>query len=277
MESLRYVAATNVTTLTIPARPGINTRVIEMWADGVPDRTYMDITIGPRTVARVPLRWNDCTFIAPYTGSTNNESIFALVRRIFGDDVYVEADQSEDIAFRFNNAVSRVHVLYQIHTETVRKELPLRSLQARVPLFHILTHSATINATRNYSLDVAIVPTGFPAFRDGDTIPAGCRFTLKALAFGSAKAGSTRPTAVHVWRREFELFTPETHTGVVVDPDSNFLVADVRTRDIFTVPEYAFGPGDKLTANFDATYDGSNAIAAQALALFLIGWFERVT
>lgn len=277
MEALRYVTATNAKSVTIAARPGLNTRIIEMWADSVPDKTYMDIAIGPRTVARIPLKWGDCLFIAPYSGSVRDESIFTLVRDIFGSDVYVEADQSEDIVFTFNNAVGRVHILYQIHTEAVRKELPLRSLQARVPLFHILTHSAAINATKNYSLDTALAPTGFPTFRDGDTIPAGCRFTLKALAFGSASAGSTKPTAVHVWRREFELFTPETHAGVCVDPSSNFLVLDVKTKDVFTTPEYTFGPGDKLTANLDATYDGTNAIAANTLALFLIGWFERVT
>ena len=276
LESLRLITRTGTSSVSIPPTPGMSTQIIEMWIDGPADRSYVDVVVGTTTVARFPIRWGDCLFFAPFKGSHRNVSLLGLIKEIFGADVYIEADESETITFNFSAAPSAVHILYKLAPGPVDKSKPLRSRQARIPLFAIATHSAALNATRNFSLDVSVRPTGFPELKDGVTIPSGSRFTLKALAFGSAAAGSTAPTALHIWRKTLELFTPIDHAGISVHPSRNLLVFDVNTRDVFTVPDYPFEAGDKLTLNIDVSYDGTNAIAANTLAAFLIGWFEGV-
>jgi hypothetical protein len=276
LESLRLVTKLNPTSVAIPPTPGMTTEIVEVWIDGPADRSYVDVVVGTTTQARLPNKRKDRKFFAPFKGSIDNISFFGMLRRLFGEDVKVQADQSETITFNFSAAPAAVHILYKLTTETVDKSRPLRSREARVPLFAIATHSAALNATKNFSLDTAVMPTGFPTLADGVTIPSGSRFTLKALAFGSAAAGSTAATALHIWRKTLELFTPIDHAGISVHPTRNLLVFDIATRDVFTVPDYAYEAGDKLTLNIDVSYDGTNAIAAGTLAAFLIGWFEGV-
>jgi len=274
LETLRLITKTGTASVSIPPTPGMNTQILEVWVDGPADRSWVDVVVGTTTVARFPVKWNDCLFFAPFKGSVQNVSLLGLIREIFGSDIMIEADESETITFNFSTAPSAVHILYRLTTGTVDKSKPLRSRQARVPLFAIVTHSSALNATKNFPLDVAIKPTGFPDLYNGATIPSGSRFTLKALAFGSTAAGSTAATFFHIWRRTLELFTPIDHTGISVHPSRNLLVFDINTKDVFLVPEYSFEAGDLITLNIDVSYDGSNAIAANTLAAFLIGWFE---
>jgi hypothetical protein len=274
LESIRLVTKTGVSSVSIPPTPGVNTQILEVWIDGPADKSYVDVVVGTTTVARFPVKWNDSLFFAPFKGSVNNISLLGLIREIFGPEVIIEADESETISFNFSAAPSAIHILYKLTSGTIDKSKPLRSREARTPLFAIVTHSAALNATKNFSLDTPIKPTGFPDLYDGAVIPSGTRFTLKALGFGSAAAGATKATRLHIWRKTFELFSPIDHTGISVDPAANLLVFDINTKDVFQVPEYAFEAGDKLTLNIDVSYDGTNAIAANSLAAFLIGWFE---
>lgn len=276
LESLRLITKTGVSSVAISPTPGMNTEIVEVWVDGPADKSYVDVVVGTTTVARFPVKWGDSLFFAPYKGSSQNVSFFGLLRELFGADVKVEADESETITFNFSSAPSAVHILYKLTSGTIDKSRPLRSRQARVPLFAIVTHSSALNSTKNWSLDTPVRPTGFPDIYDGAVIASGSRFTLKALAFGSTSSGSTAPTYLHIWRKTLELFSPIDHTGISVHPSRNLLVFDISTKDVFTVPDYAFEAGDKLTLNIDVSYDGTNAIAANTLAAFLIGWWEGV-
>jgi len=274
-EQLRYAYLGSGTQLKIPAKTGYNHTILEIYIDSAPDRTYMDVYVGSKIVARFPVRWGDSIFVAPNLGSKDNISLLGWIRNFFGEDFRIEGDPSEDIVFAFNNTVTGVHVLYREHTETIDKTRPLRSLSPTKVLFHIVTHSAAINASKNYSLDTPLIPTGFSAIADGWICPSGKRFTLKALAFGSAQAGSTTPTFIHIWKENLEYITPE-HTGVSVRYGQNVLAFDITRNDFFDIPDIIFEAGQKLTLNFDASYDGTNAIAANTLAAILIGLEESV-
>lgn len=272
-EQLRYAYLSSGTTLTIPAKTGYNHTILEIYIDSAPDKTYMDVYVGSKIVARFPVKWGDNLFVAPNLGSLNNKSLLGWIRDFFGEDYQIEGDSSEDISFKFNNTVTGIHIFYREHTENIDKARPLRSLSPTKVLFHIVTHSSAVNATKNYSLDTPVIPTGFMDIKDGWICPSGKRFTLKALAFGSAQSGSTTPTFLHIWKENLEYITPD-HGGVSVKYGQNTLSFDITRNDYFDIPDIVFEAGQKLTLNFDASFDGTNSIAANTLAAILIGLEE---
>jgi hypothetical protein len=271
----KYVASGN--SVTIPARVGYRHRILELYIDSPADRSYFDVYVGSRIVGRFPVKWGDSLFVTPNNASKDNKSLFGFIRDIFGSDYYVEGDASEDITFNFSSNQTGIHIYYQEDTEAVDKTKPLRSLSPSRVLFHILTHSSPINASRNYSLDTAIIPTGFLSITDGSVFPSNTQWIIKALAFGSAQAGSTTPTFLHLWKDNFEFFTPFDHSGVSIKFNQNFLNFDITRGDFFDIPDVVFQSGNKLSVNFDASFDGTNTISANTLALIIIGEQKPLT
>ncbi|MEM3895565.1 hypothetical protein [Thermofilum sp.] len=268
---IRYKYVSSGSSVTIPARVGYRHRILELYIDSPADNSYFDVYVGSRIVGRFPVKWGDSLFVAPNNASKDNKSLFGFIRDLFGPDYYIEGDASEDITFSFSAAQGGIHIFYQEDTDAVDKTKPLRSLSPSRVLFHILTHSSSINSTKNYSLDTPIIPTGFLSIADGSVFPSNTQWIIKALAFGSAQSGSTTPTYLHLWKDNFEFFTPYDHAGVSVKYNQNFLVFDITRGDFFDVPDIVFQAGNKLSVNFDASYDGINTISAQALALIIIG------
>jgi len=272
-EQLRYAYLALGSELKIPAKTGYNHTILEIYIDGPATNSYMDVYVGSKIVARFPVKWGDSLFVAPNSASINNKSLLGWIRDFFGEDYKIEGDSSEDITFRFSAKQTGIHVFYLEHTNNIDKSRPLRSLSPTKILFHILTHLEGINATKNYSLDTPVIPTGFMEIKDGWICPSGKRFTLKALAFGSAQAGNTTPTFLHIWKENLEYITPD-HGGVSVRYGQNTLAFDITRNDFFDIPDITFEAGQKLTINFDASYDGTNAIPANTLAAILIGLEE---
>jgi len=264
-ETLRYLYASSPTEVKIPAKTGFNHHILDVWIDGPIDGSYMDIIVGNRTVARIPVKYNDCLFFAPYSGSWKNISFFTWLRQFLGEEWIVEADESEDITLKFSSAPTAVHVLYKEDREEIDKTRPLKSLSETLLLMPLITHSNTINATANYSLDKCYVPTGFLEIKNGYIVPSGIQLEFRALIFASKANVGTKPTKLHFWIENFEYFTPETHAGIAIDPSANFLVFDIKTLDVFEVQNIVARPGQKLTLNFDAEYDGSNALDAESV------------
>jgi len=271
LENLMYVRADSTSQVVIKAKSGESHRLEEIFIDSPASESYFDVVIGAVTVARIPVKMGDCLFVAPYSGSLYNNSILKLVRDIYGADVYFEADQDEDITLNFNAAQGTVHVFYSVNPPGIDKTKLGRSKSPNTILFHIVTHSATVNASKNYSLDTPLIAIGFPDIKDGYVVPSGRSIILKALAFASAANAGTNPTYLHIYDGTYEFFDPYTHKGISVEPGKNVLVADIRSWDVFRVEDYEVLTGHKLTLTFNATYDGTNSIAANTLKLILIG------
>ncbi|MCI4411763.1 MAG: hypothetical protein JHC38_08855 [Thiotrichales bacterium] len=274
---IRYKYVSSGSSVTIPARVGYRHRILELYIDSPASNSYFDVYVGSRIVGRFPIKWGDSTFVAPNSGSKDNISLFGFIRNLFGSDYYIEGDASEDITFNFSASQTGIHIYYQEDTEAVDKTKPLRSLSPSRVLFHILTHSSSINASKNYSLDTPVIPTGFLSIADGSVFPSNTQWIIKALAFASAQSGSTTPTYLHIWKDNFEFFTPFDHSGVSVKYGQNFLVFDITRGDYFDIPDVVFQSGNKLSVNFDASYDGTNSISAQTLALIIIGEQKPLT
>ena len=273
LANIRYERFDSPSEATISAKSGKSHRLLEIYCDAPANKTYMDVVIGQRTVMRVPLKFHDCLFVAPYSGSMLDRSIIALLGELFGPDFAFEADEDEDITLVFSGDPGTVHVFYVDQPPGINKTALGRSLHPNLLLGHIITHSSAVNATGNYALDKAVSPTGFPAIANGFTVPANTAIELKAIAFASTASGSTVPTYLHIWDRNYEFFDPENHTGISVEPNKNVLVADIKTFDIFRVANYRFLGGHKLTFTFDASYDGTNTISAETLALILFAYY----
>ena len=274
LENLRIKYVETPTSVTITSKSGESHKIREIWIDSPASPSYMDIVIGAKTITRIPIASGDALFVAPYNGSINNDSIIALLKNILGEELEFEADEDEDITIKFSGSPGAVHILYEIGKPGIDKTKLGRSNSPVFPLIHILTHSQAISASGNYSLDTPVVPTGFPDLKDGDVIPSGRILSLKAIGFGSQANVGTKPTKLHLWAENFELLSPIDHEGIPVDPDHNFLKVDVNTFDIFKVPQYDYVPGTKLTANFDAVYDGTNTLGAETLQLYLVALWK---
>lgn len=267
--NLRYERFDNVTQAVIEKENGISKRIIDVWIDGVPDKTFMDVNIGTKRVLRVPLKWGDSTFVAEPEQSFHDTSVLQLLGWLF-PGFAIEGDEDEDITFEFNNTIPALHVLYAVQPAGIKKTQLGRSLSEDLVFACPITHSADIIASGNYDLDTCLNPTGFPEIKDGFVIPSGRKLVIKAIAFGSAQAGSTTPTYLHIWDERLELFSPLDHTGVSVAYGKNLLAANITYEDIVRVKDYVIPSGHKLTLNFDASHDGTNNLAAQSVALFLI-------
>ncbi|MEM1542819.1 MAG: hypothetical protein QXV82_09350 [Ignisphaera sp.] len=279
LQEYRLIYSASPSSITIDAETGYAHRIEEIWIDNPANKSYMQVIVGTNCVAQLPLKWQDCLFVAPFTGSINNISICGLVRDIFGADTYIEGDEDENIVLNFSSAPSHVNILYRRIPKGIDKTKLMRSRSVSLPLFNIVTHSADIKGSGLYDLDVPIVPVGFPAIANRYVISSGRQLTLKALAFGSTAVGTTTksyPTLLHFWDETFELFTPITHQGISVNPSSNILVCNILVNDIFKVPDYVIPYGHTLTLNFNAYHDGTNNITATTLALIIIGLWSRV-
>jgi len=273
--NVRYAKFDNVTKATITKETGISKRIIDIWIDSVPDKTYVDVSVGTTRVARIPLKWGDVTLVSEPEGSLNDISVLQFLAKLFSEFA-IEADQDEDITFEFNNTIPALHVAYVVQKPGIDKTKLGRSASPNLIYACPITHSAAINATKNYPLDTCLFPVGFPEIKDGFIVPSGRQLVLKAIAFGSAAAGSTTPTYLHVWDERTELFTPIDHKGVNVAYGKNLLSANIIYEDIVKIKDYVIPAGHKLALNFDASYDGTNTLAAQSVALFLIALWQAV-
>ncbi len=274
LENLRLIYQASPTSVTITSKSGESHRVREIYVNNPVDPSYMNVTIGTTTVARIPVKINDVLLVAPTTSSMENKSIIALLKQLFGAEFDFEADEDEDITLTFSAAPSSVHIVYEIGKAGIDKSKLGRSGSQIMPLMQMITHSSAISANGNYSLDTPNMPTGFPEIADGYTIPSGRIFSIKALAFASKAATDTYATYLHIFDETFELFSPIEHTGIPVKPGDNYLSTDITQLDLYQIEQYDLIAGHKLTANIDAVYDGTNSLAAESDYLILIGLWK---
>lgn len=263
LRNVRVKTVTGADSLNIPAKSGESHRLLEIYIDGPVDKSYMDIMIGGVVVSRVPVKWGDLLLVAPPESSVMNISILQLLRDLF-EGLEFEADQDEDIDIKLSAAPSAIHAVYSIGSPGIDKTLLGRSKCDNRVYVPIITHSGDISASGNVALNKAIVPTGYPEIKDGFTVPSGRVVVLRALTFGAVASGDSKPTKLHVWDENYELFDPEEHGGISVDPSANILKADIGVGDIFRIEPYEIPAGHKITLNMDVTYDGTNAIAAES-------------
>ena len=273
--NVRYSYTDSGTSVTIAARSGESHKLKEIYIDTPGADTYLDVTIGTKNVARIPVALGDNTYVAPYSGSLDKNSILALIRKLYGNDVEFEADEDEDITLTFSGSQTGIHVFYEVGGTGIDKHKLGRSQSENYIEMAIATHSAAIGASGNYALDTALAPEGFPDIANDFVVPSGRQLVVKALAFGSAASGSSIPTKLHFYDETYEFFDPLGHSGITIDPSHNILKADVTNDTLYTVEDYIIDSGHKITLTMDASYDGTNSIAANTEKAVIVGVWKK--
>ena len=269
--SIRRYESTSQT-ITLEPQEGYKYWLDEILATGP---SYADIIVGTDTILRVPIAKNDCTFTPAPGGFNPSFGILNFIRKYILNK-WIVADSSHPFTIKFDSAPTKATIYYYEVEEgkTLGDEIKLPALER--PAVFLLTHSSAVSSTGTYSFDTQYVPEGFPDFTSGKSVPSKVTFTLKAVAFAATASGSTEFTYMHLWYGGKELFTPRLHTGVSVSTSYNELKFDITNWQWFVMPEGAeYKPGFALTWEGDATYDGTNTLAAESAYLYLFGILKR--
>ena len=264
-------AYTTTTALTIASKVGERHSIEDIFVYGLASGAYLDIVVGATNMVRLYGSKNDMVLISPPGSSPASLGVLEFLRKVTGREELIYAEEDEDLTIQFSDAPTIGVLEYFVDPATRDKTAPFGSQSKERIIVAWITHSVAINATKNYSLDTPLMPVGLPAIVDGFIVPANYEYHLYGLIFASAKSGSTKPTYLHIWDEGMELYTPFDHKGLLIDPDANLLKCDLRYGYYFKLPEpYVFSPGHKITLNFDASYDGTNTIAANSLLFGMI-------
>ena len=271
LANVRYVYEDSTDTVTISARSGESHKIKEIYIDSPASDSYVDVKIGTKIVARIPVAMGDGLWVSPYDKGINDRSIVAVIQELFGNDVFFEADEDEDITLSFSATQTGVHVFYEVGKTGIDKTKLGRSASDNYIMFSMATHSADINATGDYELDTAIAPEGFPDIANNFVVPSGRHFDIRAIGFASTANSGTKPTKLHFYDETYEFFDPLNHSGITVDPDHNILYANVKQNQLYRVDSYIIDSGHKITLTMDATYDGTNTVTAGTEKAILVG------
>ena len=255
-------------TVTLTPKTGRKYVLDEILADGP---HYADILVGTTTVARVPLRKNDCIFTPKPGEFAISAGILNFIRK-FILNKFIVGTAREPITIKFDSAPTLASIYYYDIPEGEALGEELKTPLTEYPYVAILTHSQAIDATKTVAFDKCYVPTGMPELVSGSYVPAGVEIELKALAFASKAAGSTEFQYLHVWLHGVELFHPDDHKGLIVKTAYNSLKFDVTKLQAFIMPKGAvYKPGYHFRCEADAYYDGTNTLAAESAYVYLMG------
>ena len=261
-------------TVELTARVGKKIVVDEILASGA---KYVDIYVGTRCLIRVPLAINDCKFSpAPGEGAPSY-GIMNFIRKYL-KDIYITVPEGQKLTLKFDTTPSKATLYYyELNKDESIGEEWSGAIEEQ-PIFFFVTHSQAVSATATYKFDTAVMPTGFLEVKDGFVFPANVEFELKILAFGAKASGSTEFTHLHIWAQDVELFTPDDHKGIAVATANNELKFDITKNQAFMLSTpYVYKPGYKILLTGDATYDGSNTLAANSAMVVLGGILRRAT
>lgn len=244
----------------------------EIFVDGA---KYVDVMIQTRLIGRFPVALGDCLFVPKPGTCAPSYGFLNVLREIFGP-YYITAYPDEQIILQFDQTPTKVVLVYYEIPENQTIGQELRGLEDFRLYFALITHSAAISSSGQYSLDTPVQPIGDLELKDGIRMPTGWRLQLKILAFASASNGGTKPTYLHIYVGDQKLLVPSPDKAVLVDPSYNMLKFDILSRLGFILEEdYEIVPGQKLTLKFDAVYDGTNTLAAQSCYLIMGGILRR--
>ncbi|RLI83104.1 MAG: hypothetical protein DRP01_09335 [Archaeoglobales archaeon] len=270
----------NATELEIS--PEINKRkfLIDFGISTPSSGQYVDIYVGGSPILRIYEQLGDCKLIDAIYPVDSILGFWKFLEKHGIKWPLINAAQDQKLTLKFSEAKTLIEawILEQKGGDVDSHNLPGGSDATVIPYIFWVTHSSDIAETKTVSLDKAYAPTGLPKLADGEYLDRGYRFRLQSIIFAASKSGSSKPTRLHIWLGDYEIYSPKEHKGIVVDPDYwNTCKLDVTADRIFVLPDELVIPDNILIRLLmDVTYDGTNTITKETLWLGLLGILERV-
>jgi len=292
LEDIRVVYGNENGEIIIEKESGEAHRLIDVYID-VSDITfwaYMDVKVGTKGIIRIPLRTFNYNLFTKPEGGFNKMSVFGFIRKILGEDVYVEADEDEDIIMKVcygqNNPIDirgKSVAVYEVIEAGIDKTKLLHSgcdeYLIMPDIYHIATVSgdnASIDTT--VSLDSVSQMDGLPMVKDGYVVPAGTKFVLKTIIadgyFESSGTKKYEKNILHIKKDTFELFSPikmygihlEDSVGNTTVPRQNIAAFDLGRQNWLDCQDFVFEEGTEI--GLEAEIKGSGTGTGIVTSIF---------
>ena len=271
LEAKRVVYGDDKGELKIPARSGEAHRLIDVFISRpqISHGDYMEVKVGTTGITRIPLRTANYFLVNDPERWYQGTSIFKFIRNVFGEDVYVEADEDEDIfitVFQWDgkrrDILNTAVAVYEVIPTGIDKTKLMRSgCDNFIIAPYISRHetrtgdNATVDGT--WAFDKVSQMEGLPLIIDKYTVPSGVRLVTKAIItdhMASSTGTLTYPTLCHIFIRDrtFTLFSPVDMFGLRVNrrvagvPSQNLGAFSLETGYYLSGEDYAFESGHEI-------------------------------
>lgn len=266
LEDKRVMYSVEVGTIKIPKETGIAHRLLDVFINQsqLSEGCYMDITVGTRGITRIPLYTGNFNLMGSPAEVSDKGSVMALIRKLFGEDVFVEADEDEDITIIVKDKAGTLIDIsyfavayYQNLPAGIDKTLLMRSGSENFVIAPFIWHEESVtadNATVDTSkpLDNVIQMEGLPEIEDSYVVPAALEFELKAVILDSIMTSAGTVDFAKAWLHfkdlTFELFSPVKYLGIKAENKvKNIASFNIATFRYLDGENYVFRGGHELT------------------------------
>jgi len=272
LEDIRLVYGDSNGKLDIQKASGEGHRLIDVYIDPshLSRGDYMEVKVGTKGIMRIPLKTTNYSLVQKFTGGYNGISVFGFIRALLGEEVYVEADEDEDILIRVydkdGNAkdISGYSVaVYKVIETGIDKSRLLCSGSEDFLIMPRVYQETSVTGD-DASIDKTVSLTnvsqmdGLPLIKDGYVVPAGIKFVLKTLIadgyFSSAGTTSYDKNILHLKKDTFEVFSPlkmygihlEDSVGKTSTPKQNIAGIDLSRRVWLDCEDFTFEEGVEI-------------------------------
>jgi len=285
LENIRVVYGDSNGKLDIEKESGEAHRLLDVYigAGSLSRGDYMEVKVGTKGLLRIPLKTTNYSLVEKMSASLNGISVFGFIRKLFGEDVFVEADEDEDIVIRVYNKDGNPKniegysvAIYEVIEPGIDKTKLLHSQcedYIIIPRIYQEMEETGDNASIDTTVSLSNVSQmdGLPMIKDGYVVPAGTKFVLKTLVcdgyFSSSGTKSYDKNIVHIKKDTFELFSPINMRGIHVEnssantsiPACNITELDLSYGVYFDCQDFVFEEGTEigLTAEIKGSGTGT--------------------
>jgi len=267
-------------TLIIPSRIGFRKTLIDYFVKaGSPD--FSDLFIGAIAWNRIYDNLTQAVLVASRGTKYRETGFLSYLKTIISEMDYPSATDTETLTIARNTAPTEItsRFIADDSGDVATRSVAGGSQSTRQLMIINLNNSVNVAASGFFNFDELDMPTGLNPFQQASDIITSARYvnqniqiTVYAIAGDFPKATASKATRVHITVNKIEMFTSDDQEGIPVDPDNgNDLAFSLSPLTLYKLPTpFVFNAGDLITFQGEASYDGTNALPAKTLKLFLI-------